>query len=454
MSRNSIWTFDDLAGLFDFRLPPDRTGSSLAGVSGISIDTRSLVQGDLFIAIDNATEGGRDGHLFVREAIDRGAGALMVSREVTATVPTLHVADTRAGLWRLGEASRRRYRGKLVGITGSSGKTTLRAWLEKLLAPFGRIHASTGSYNNSLGVPLSLAKMPADGDMGVFEIGTNHPGEIAPLAKLLAPDVAVLLNVLPAHIGNFTDMGALLAEKLSISEGLTTAGVMVLPTSLADSLPGDIKRMTFGVGGDVDGKMKPNSAGATLSISMGDVRFGLDIPFGGQHRLVSALACVAVLRCLALDPRLVKDVFSKLPLPDGRGRIERVGGITVIDDSYNANPVSMALAIESLKASEEGGRKIALLGEMLELGHAGPAAHLEVASACSDLDRVYSFGEGFAGVDFGPGHKAHVASADRFDTGAFSRSLEPGDTVLVKGSNRVFWRSRFVQKLLDQLEKR
>ena len=451
-----LWTYDELCSLFDC---VGDTGSA-SDVTGVSIDTRTLQAGDLFVALDAREDGtalGRDGHDFAGKAQSAGAAAVMTHKPLDLALPQLSVEDTHAGLTQLGLAARQRHQGRAIAITGSSGKTTLRVWLETLLAFFGSPHASAGSYNNHWGVPLSLARMPAASEFGVFEVGTNHPGEIAPLSRLVAPDIAVLLNVLPAHIGNFPDMQALTREKLSIADGLRSGGLLVLPASLADLAPGQVDLLTFGAGGDVDGDIKPSAAGARVSLKTSGKASGasldLQIPFQGEHRLQSVLAAVAVLRALNLDPLAAAQLFSELPLPDGRGKTEVINGIILIDDSYNANPASMKHAVNTLKAVKPTGRCLALLGEMQELGEAGRRAHLDIAEHCQQLDGVYSFGKGFADVDFGANHLGHSGDVDQFDLAAFCKTLDAGDRVLVKGSNQVFWVNGFAEKLRQALSR-
>lgn len=454
----------------------------LGDVTGISIDTRTLKPGDLFVALDTRAEGGRDGHEFIDRAYAAGAAAIMVNQEqAPKTLPQLQVHDTSEGLRQLGRAGRQRLAGRTIAITGSSGKTTLRAWLEMILASIGPTHASVGSYNNHWGVPLSLARMSADSDYGVFEVGTNHPGEISPLSRQVAPDIAVLLNVLPAHIGNFPSFGALVQEKLSIADGLRSGGTLVLPIGLADQAPAGVKLVTFGpntgarrgnvdpgngdsrsvhggnaksgveVAGQVTGSITPEGDGARVLASVEGESIELQIPFHGEHRLQSVLATLAVLRSLDIDPKAVSQLFNELPLPDGRGRAEVINGITLIDDSYNANPVSMQHALDSLMAARVAGRRLALLGEMQELGEAGARAHLDVAASCRSLDGVYAFGDGFAGVAFGACLQGHWDHVDQFDLAAFCRTLRPGDWLLVKGSNQVFWVNVFVNRLREVL---
>ncbi len=446
-----LWTLREIESLIDCNV----VDKAPTVMDGISIDSRSVQSGDLFIALSGDpgprfgggnVAGARDGHEFIKAAVKAGASAVMASKPVAEDVSVIEVADTIDGLWELGAAARDRSDARRVAITGSSGKTTLRHWLEPVCAAFGPAHASIGSLNNHWGVPLSMARMPRDTEIGVFEVGTNHPGEIAPLSELVKPDVSVLLNVLPAHIGNFPSMNALTEEKLSIASGLNSGGVFVLPHSLKDRAAVG-QRLSFGfeAGADVTGKVEQGE----LMVRVGHQEYLCHPPYLDTGRSQSVLAVFAVCHALGLNLDRVAEVVADLDLPVGRGNLHRIGDVTVIDDSYNANPVSMRMAIEDL--SQRGaGRRIALLGEILELGDMGPSAHREMIQAAINLDRVVTFGDGFASA----GSEEHGGSASDFDLTAFVSSVEPGDTLLIKGSNRVFWQHGFVNKLVDALKAR
>lgn len=454
LESNYLWTAAEICsefGLEDFA----------SDIGGVSIDSRTIEIGDLFVALSgdpgprfggsatNAGDAG-DGHRFIGMAIEKGAAAVMRREDYDCDASSIPVADTLDGLWQLAAAARHRTGAKTVAVTGSSGKTTMRLWLETLLAGAGHVHASTGSYNNHWGVPLSLARMPAETDYGVFEVGTNHPDEIAPLSKLVRPDVAVLLNVLPAHIGNFENLAALRLEKLSIAEGLGPDGVLVLPYAFVE-MAGHGNCMTFGTeaGADVSGRL----SGDKLIASVRGQEIHVEPEWQSPERISGMLAAIAVLTALELDPAGIADVFSHLPLPEGRGNLRQVNGVTVIDDSYNANPASMTMSLSQLIQADAAGRKIALLGEMLELGDGGRAMHQEIASITREIDEIVLFGEGFRGVATPSGHE-HLMSIDDFDLEGFVRELKKGDMVLVKGSNKVFWKRDFVNALVRKLENR
>jgi UDP-N-acetylmuramoyl-tripeptide--D-alanyl-D-alanine ligase len=429
-----------------------------AGVNGISIDSRTTEPGDLFVALSGnpgprfggADKNARDGHDFIEMAVNAGASVVMVHREVACAVPAIRVDDTLDGLWQLGSDSRSRTAGKVAAITGSSGKTTLRAWLQGVLSPMASCHASERSLNNHWGVPLSLARMSAGSDVGLFEIGTNHPGEIEPLSRLTEPDVALVLNVLPAHIGNFSDMDELKTEKLSISHGLRSGGTLVVPVDLAgqSNYP---KILTFGKGGDVYAKGWATGSGSVVRINVAGTEVECEVPFVGVERVDSIAALFAVLSALEFDPVQAVEHVSALELPRGRGNLLEVGGVTVIDDSYNANPVSMRMSLAHLGSMKKHKRRIALLGEMLELGRASQAAHQQMGRYLEGIDQVYTFGSGFSDSSFV--RQGHYPSVDEFDLENFVGRLEPGDSVLVKGSNKVFWKHDFVDRLTGAIDR-
>jgi UDP-N-acetylmuramoyl-tripeptide--D-alanyl-D-alanine ligase len=427
----------------------------------VSIDSRTTSPGDLFIALSGdpgprfggARGNTLDGHDFVKQAAEKGAAVVMAHRPVDVDVPLIIVEDTLDGLWQLGAAARSRCQAKTIAITGSGGKTTMRFWLETLLSSIGRMHASTGSLNNHWGVPLSLARMPVDTEYGVFEVGTSGEGEIAPLSELVSPHIALLLNVLPAHIGNFPDMDALIEEKLSIARGLVPTGTLILPFAL-NSRSAFPHRRSFGLApeADVTARMVDEEDPLLAEVNLGGRSLRCRLPFAGDERLESVLAVLAVLSELEVDIERVLPEIEQLELPTGRGNVIHRNGMTVIDDSYNANEVSMTMAIDALRAYPTGGRRIALLGEMLELGDRSQSAHDSVATTAEGLDHVVTFGGEFQSQAALHGWTHHESAAD-FDCQVFADSLQPGDVVLVKGSNRVFWVNGFVNDLVKAIDR-
>jgi UDP-N-acetylmuramoyl-tripeptide--D-alanyl-D-alanine ligase len=459
-TTNMLWTLAELSAACGIE-----SKESNLEVKGISIDSRTTKPGDLFVALagdpgpeyNTAYANARDGHDFVSAAEKAGAAAFLVSRTIESNQPRITVDNTLDGLWLIAETARERMEGKVVGITGSSGKTTARAWLEAILSEQASTHASPGSFNNHWGVPLSLARMPMESDFGVFEIGMNHPGEIGPLSKLVRPDVALVLNVLPAHLGSFENLEGIRKEKLSITEGLSESGVLVVHEDIDTHDVECRELITFGIGSSATVSGEIINSATAVNTKVDAIINGNHYPFtldgGGEHRVLTSLACLATVYALGADLHHACDTIATLESPAGRGNVVTVSGRTIIDDSYNANPVSMRYAIEAL-ARSTGGRRIALLGEMLELGPEGETLHASLMDICHSLDGVITVGEGFASASkaLGDVHFGHYESIADLDVEKLVAQLRAGDIILVKGSNRVFWVNGFVGTLADALK--
>lgn len=429
-------------------------------VRGIDIDSRKLAPGDLFIALNGdpgprfpgARPSPRDGHDFLEAAFAAGAAGALVHRDATGEGPRLEVGNTLDGFWDLGRAARARTTARVAAITGSSGKTTAKTFLSQALGAF----ATRGSLNNHLGVPLSLARTPADARFAVYEIGTSYPGEIAPLARLARPDVAVALNVHPAHIEFFDGIDALRREKLSIAEGLGPGGTLVCLDALdRTGLDPSVSVMTFGEGPGADVRLAAfDGRQATIATPSGTVR--VDVPGGGAHRALSLTAVAAALVAFDEDPGRLAHIGDDA-VPAGRGNRVQAGDVTLIDDSYNANPASMAAALRNLAEQPAKGRTIALLGEMLELGEDSGRLHAALVPLCARVDRVLCVGAGMRPLHdrLDPDRRlGFVESPDDLDAEALADALEPGDVVLLKGSNRVFWARDLAARLRDALTAR
>jgi len=453
-TRQLVWTWRDACKAVG---TPGVDGPDLYGVS---IDTRTLEPGDLFVALlgdpgprfNTDSRSDRDGHDYVADARRRGAAGALTHRPIDCDVPQLRVADTLDGLWALGRGARRRFARGVFAVTGSSGKTTVRSFLAAALG----CRQTVGSLNNFWGVPLSLSRTPANAPAMVIEIGTNHPGEIEPLARLVEPTIALVLNVRPAHLQYFESIDALRREKLSIFNGIVHGGVAVRPDDLPpEPLPNGVRSMTFGQSHGADVWLREYASDnriATYRVAGRNVR--ARVPGGGAHRALSLAAVIACLHGAEMP------IEGALELPDsivpaGRGSRESIGGVEVIDDSYNANPTSMGAALGGL-ASEPARRTYAILGEMLELGDEAAAYHRALAAQCEHIDRVACVGAGIEPLWealapkqrwFRAERAADVAVAD------IASELKPGDVVLIKGSNRVFWKYDFAMRLKDALAK-
>lgn len=455
MADSILWHWQDVL---------KAVGSAVSGdgpdVTGVSIDSRTLQQGDLFVPISdtlpapyNQVDGARDGHDFMTSALDRGASAGLVSRSVSTDLPLIKVVDTFQALWQLGQYARNRLANdsSVVAVTGSSGKTTLRAWLEAVFSDQFPTHASVNSYNNHLGVPLSLARMPVNTAKAVFEVGSNHPGEIKPLANLVRPDIAVVLNVLPVHIGHFQSIDDLRKEKMSIAEGLQTGGVLVLHEDLPAPVNAEV--ISFGFSDRAAVQIVAiddfSSESSRVTIDVLGKQVVVDLPVSGRHWALTTAACLAVLSQAGGNLDQAARTLSGILIPQGRGNKQVVNGISIIDESYNANPVSMLQAISNLKR-QNSGRQIAILGEMLELGEQSLKDHDKVLMACQGIDRVITVGRQFSASQ-GKFGQDHFLTAQDIDISSVVDWLRPGDTLLVKGSNAVFWSNGFVSNIRTAL---
>ena len=427
-------------------------------VAGIALDSRRIRPGELFIALPGdpgprfnaSSRSDRDGHDFVQDALDQGAVGALISRPLTLDAPMLRVPDTLDGLWTLGRARRQALAGQVVAVTGSSGKTTAKNLLGAALSAF----TTPGSLNNHLGVPLSLASTPAHARAAVYEIGTNHPGEIAMLSQLAQPTAALVLNVHPAHAEFFPGLDAIRQEKLSIHKGLKANSHFVLEQSLdRGGLPDNLRVSTFGEGRAAHCRLlRCNGDQAVYQLDGQELR--ARVPGGGRHRAITLAAVLCILHRLgrAIEPA------CNLPdslVPDGRGNVRLCAGITLFDDSYNANPASMAAALANL--GNATGRTIAVLGEMLELGAKSAAHHKALAPACARIDLVAGVGAGMKPLMAKlPQAKGWLwrEQADDALLQTLVAGLRPGDQVLIKGSNRVFWATQFAARLAAALTER
>lgn len=438
-------------------------GSATApfAVTGLSIDTRSLRPGDLFVALKAA----RDGHDFVAQAFAAGAAAALVDHVPEGvTGPCLVVPEVLAALTALGAAGRARATGKVIAVTGSVGKTSTKEMLREMFDAFGSVHAAEASFNNHWGVPITLARLPAEADFAVIEIGMNHPGEIAPLARLARPHVAMVTTIAPAHLEAFDSLAGIAREKADIFLGLEPGGIGVynadLETSPILAAAAGEGALSFGRNGTVTLTAIRQTAVATVAEA--DIDGGhylLRLADAGPHFALNGLGCLAVARALNLDLALAAQALGRWRPPAGRGKREVLlldpasdSRATLIDDAFNANPASLSAALDVLAATEPGpgGRRIAILGDMLELGPDEIALHRAIAEhpAIARTDLVHTVGGRMEALwQVLPQSKRgkHVAQAD--DLGAKAHHLvHPGDVVLVKGS-----KGSYVSRVVDAL---
>jgi UDP-N-acetylmuramoyl-tripeptide--D-alanyl-D-alanine ligase len=433
----SLWTAAELI---------EATGGTLSrpfDVDGLSIDTRTLAAGDLFVALLGE---GRDGHAFVADALAKGAAGAMV--HASRPGPVLLVDDTLAGLTRLGGFGRWRFGGRLVAVTGSVGKTTTKEMLRGALAAFGPVHAAVASYNNHWGVPLTLARMQADAAFGVVEIGMNHAGEIAPLARLARPHVTVITTVAKAHVGHLGSIEAIADEKAAIMTGLEPGGIAVLPADSEQlerlrAAAGGALVMTFGADRAADVRLVHLEADADGSLIHVDIlghTASLRLNAPGQHMAMNALATLAVVAALGLEPTQAIDALEAFAPLTGRGARREIavgcGTALLLDESYNGNGASMRAALDVLRL-QPARRRVAVLGDMLELGDEGPAEHAALADAVvGSADCLFTCGPLMRRLfDAVP---ESVRGFHTVNSAALApvvvKALRRGDAVLVKGS--------------------
>jgi len=490
MTPSPLWTAADLL---------EATGgvqSAPFDATGVSIDTRTLSPGDLFVALHG--ENG-DGHRFVADALARGAAGVMVDHDVPGVTNLLRVDDTLAALGRLGGYARARSAGRVVAVTGSVGKTTTKEMLRCALSALGPTHAAVASYNNHWGVPLTLARLPSDAAFCVVEIGMNHVGEIAPLARLARPHAVVITAIEKAHIGYLGSIEAIADEKASIMLGLEPGGIAVLPTDtpmfprLRDAAHAlGVPIIGFGATASADVRlvditMDADGSDVVAEVAGTPVRFRINAP--GRHMAMNALAALATVQNLsryageachrALDPvvearsdegegdrvgtqqstavcrpdhphprrsraidlsRIAGEVFARFTPVSGRGARRSIaiagGTALLLDESYNGNGASMRAAL-SVLSLQPATRRIAVLGDMLELGDAGPSEHAALApDAAAAADLVFTCGPLMRHLaDALPDQKRAAHAPDSAALAPFvANAIAPGDAILVKGS--------------------
>src|SRR5438270_8897002 len=442
----ALWTSDEIAAA---------TGGQASAsfeVMGVTFDSREVQPCDLFVAMPGTVH---DGHKFVEGAFTAGAAGAIVSQPVSG--PHVLVDDTFAALQALGGASRERSRATIFGVTGSVGKTSTKEALYAALERNrpGKVHRSVKSYNNHTGVPLSLARMPRDAEYAVFEMGMNNKGEIAALTRQVRPHVALITAIAPAHIENLGSEEAITDAKAEIFEGLEPGGIAILPNDTAhrDRLVKAARRraeriITFGTGdADVHAvhAVAAEGSGSLISAALLERELTFTISQRGEHWVSNALAVLAAVEAVGADVGLAGLALADLGGLKGRGQRHRIeidgGEILLIDESYNANPASMAATLASLGAEKEVSRRIAVLGPMRELGAHSDALHAGLAPAviAAHVDRLILIGEEMIALDEALDSRVaveRVASVEEA-TDRLRHLLHPGDAVLVKASNSV-----------------
>ena len=445
-----LWTSDEVAAATGGRATRDFRAS------GVAIDSRTVKSGDLFVAIVGPNF---DGHDYVVDALRKGAVGAVVHRRpanLTADVPVVETVETLAALRGLGAAARARGSARIVAITGSVGKTGTKEALRLVLAGQGATTASEGSLNNHWGLPLSLARMPRDVRFGVFELGMNHPGEILPLSHLARPHVAVITTIAAVHSAHFDNEGQIADAKAEIFSGMTANGIAVLNRDneffdrLAASARAQAGCRVLGFGRHLQADVRFLSAelggeGSLVHASLMGAPLSYRLAVAGEHWVMNSLAVLAAVQALGADVPSAARALAQLQAPAGRGQRQTLqcpgGTFLLIDESYNASPISVKAALAVLGRIEPGrnGRRIAVLGDMLELGADSAQRHAVLAGPLRDagIDLVFAAGahmeslwQAVAPAQRG-GHAADAAALSALVADA----VRPGDAVMVKGSH-------------------
>ena len=446
VATSSLWTAAEIAAA------TGGTASADFAVAGVAFDSREVGAGDLFVALTGETT---DGHRFLDGAFAQGAAGALVS--VDSPHPHVCVAETSAALDDLARAARARTTATVIGVTGSVGKTSAKEALAAALdrGMPGRVHRSVKSYNNHTGVPLSLARMPADSRFAVIEMGMNHAGEIAALTRLVRPHVALVTTVAAVHIEHFPHEEAIADAKAEIFAGLEPGGIAIIPfdnrhrdrLAIAARAQG-ARVVTFGMGEEADVRaaevMRTGTGGSFVTARIGAKEKGREVSFTiaqpGAHHVSNALAVLAAVDAVGADLGLAALALAEQGGLPGRGaRFVTGEGVLVLDESYNANPTSMRATLAVL--ADEPGRHVAILGAMGELGVDAPRYHAELAQPVLDarVEAILLVGEAMAPLaaalerKVNVVHVAHAAAA----VAALSSLVRRDDTVLIKGSNSV-----------------
>ncbi|MFI5013850.1 MAG: UDP-N-acetylmuramoylalanyl-D-glutamyl-2,6-diaminopimelate--D-alanyl-D-alanine ligase [Hyphomicrobiales bacterium] len=430
-------------------------GPVAAPIQGVSIDTRMLAPGDLFFAIKGEN---RDGHDFVEEAVEKGATAVVSiarSFDMPPTYRLMVVEDPFEGLRRLARAARARSKARIVAVTGSVGKTGTKEALRHVLSARAKTHAAVASYNNHWGVPLTLTRMPAEAEFAVIEIGMNSPGEIRPLAAMVRPQAAIVTTVEPVHLEFFPSVAAIADAKAEIFGGLEVGGTAILNIDnphtarlAAHALAGPAGRVvTFGAAEKADIRLlslSEHEQGSDAAIGVFGRRLACRIGMPGRHIATNMLSVLAAVHALGADVDAAAAALATLTPPQGRGARIALhppgGAATLIDESYNANPASMRAMLANLArlAPGFGGRRVAVLGDMLELGPDGPRFHAELAAAIdqSGIDLVHASGPLMRHLfeALPSSRRGHYAASSAELEPAVVAEVRAGDVVAVKGS--------------------
>lgn len=467
-----LWTSQEMVAAMEGR----PVGNMPRGITGISIDSRTLKRGEAFFAIKGDQF---DGHDFATAAMAAGAGLLVVTEARLPAlgklqVPMIIVDDVLEALTRLGIAARERSMAQIIAVTGSVGKTSTKEALRHVLATSGKVHASAASFNNHWGVPLTLARMPADADYGVFEIGMNHHDEIRPLVKMVRPHVAIVTLIAPAHLGYFANLEEIAVAKAEIFEGIVPGGYVLLNRddkryrqlkTLAQDAGiehivsfGEHKQSTYRL---LNAALKPDCSCITANLAGQEAAVKISVP--GRHVVQNILAVMGAAHLVGADMAQVVLSLATLQAETGRGARYRLrhdnGSFILIDESYNANPTSMRAALALLNATEPQGerpvegKRIAVLGDMLELGKQSSKLHGDLARPIVDaqVNTLFIGGSNMAALKSAMPAEIQVEYRETVEElmPLVLASVLPGDVVMIKSSNSLGF-SKIVQALLKK----
>ncbi|MDP9809631.1 UDP-N-acetylmuramoyl-tripeptide--D-alanyl-D-alanine ligase [Rhizobium tibeticum] len=465
---NWLWTTEDMIAAMAGR----PFGTLPEGITGISIDSRSIASGEAFFAI----KGDRvDGHDYASMAMANGAALLVVSEARLPamgrlTVPVIVVEDVLAALGKLGQASRARSRAQIIAVTGSVGKTTTKEMLRRVLSPSGKVHASVASFNNHWGVPLTLARMPLDTYFGVFEVGMNHPDEIRPLVKMIQPHVAVITTIAPAHLGNFKSIREIATAKAEVFEGVVPGGQVVLNRDndqfnfleRTAETHGIQHVHSFGQHAKAEFRLAEfngSDQSSTLWITIDGETKEVAIGAPGRHIAENALAALGVVKLVGADMQQAIAALATLQPEKGRGRRHRLAiersSFTVVDESYNANPASMRAAIAVLARSVPTGtgRRVAVLGDMLEMGDYAERVHSDLAGPllAAGIEHVWLAGPEMVALKESLPESVQVVHYEKTEELAeyILNAVAAGDVLMVKSSLGIGF-GKIVAALLDK----
>lgn len=447
-----LWSVDAMAQA----MRAAGSGTLPEGITGISIDSRSIAPGEAYFAIKGDVH---DGHAFVEAALRGGGGVAVIDEthrnQFSGDLPLLIVPDVLAALVDLACASRARSNAKIIAVTGSVGKTSTKEALRCVLETQGETHASAASFNNHWGVPLSLARCPASAKYAIFEIGMNHAGEIEPLVKMVRPHVAIITTVEPVHLEFFSGIEAIADAKAEIFSGIGPGGAAVLNIDNSQFVRLEAKArqagvsriVTFGAAANSDARLidvalHPAGSAVRAEILGHDVAYKIGVP--GRHMAMNSLAVLAAVSLVGADLALSALALTQFKAATGRG-VRRTldltdGTATLIDESYNANPASMAAALNVLGQAETGsrGRRIAVLGDMLELGRSGPDLHRDLVKAIevNKIDAVFCCGPlmRYLWEALPSAKKGGYADTSATLESQVVSAIGPGDVITVKGS--------------------